>query len=102
MRDKMRILAVDDDTDLLDVLKSTFQRDFEVVTARNGTEALRELPRSEPDLIIADIAMPKMNGLTLAKEVRQHPHFASTPIIFLTAINKEDRHISVTSGTLVE
>jgi two-component system response regulator MprA len=63
-----RILLVDDDRDLLVPLADQLRHDgFEVTTARDGDEALRRLDSAWPDLLIIDLLMPRMDGLTLAR-----------------------------------
>ncbi len=83
-----RILVVDDDPNLLVVLAEQLRADgFEVSTARDGTEALRKLEHAWPDLLVIDMMMPRMDGLTLAREVKDR---ADLPIIVLTAIDTGD------------
>src|SRR3954470_18847566 len=92
-----RILLVDDDRGLLVPLAEQLRLDgFEVTTARDGEEALRRLDSSWPDLLIIDLLMPRMDGLTLAREIKAR---ADLPIIVLSAIeagdNKADLHDGV-------
>src|SRR5450755_755704 len=83
-----RILVVDDDPNLLVVLADQLRADgFEVTTARDGVEALRRLEHAWPDLLVIDMMMPRMDGLTLAREVKDR---ADLPIIVLTAIDTGD------------
>lgn len=83
-----RILLVDDDPDLLVFLADRMRDDgFSVRTARNGQEALRRLDEEWPDLLIVDLLMPEMDGLTLAGHVKQR---ADLPIIVLSAIDTGD------------
>lgn len=83
-----RILVVDDDPNLLVVLADQLRADgFEVATARDGVEAMRRLEHSWPDLLLIDMMMPRMDGLTLAREVKGR---ADLPIIVLTAIDTGD------------
>jgi DNA-binding response OmpR family regulator len=83
-----RILIVDDDPNLLIVLAEQLRADgYDVVTARDGDEALRRLRQSWPDLLVIDMLMPRMDGLTLAREVK---NLADLPIIVLSAIDAAD------------
>ena len=80
-----RILIVDDDPNLLVILADQLRADgYEVVTARDGDEALRRLSQQWPDLLVIDMLMPRMDGLTLAREVKAR---ADLPIIVLSAID---------------
>jgi DNA-binding response OmpR family regulator len=83
-----RILIVDDDPNLLVLLADQLRADgFEIATARDGDEALRRLRAGWPDLLIVDMMMPRMDGLTLAREIKSH---ADLPIIVLSAIDAGD------------
>ncbi|CAN5760178.1 response regulator [soil metagenome] len=83
-----RILIVDDDPNLLVLLADQLRNDgYEVVTARDGREALRLLKSGWPDLLIVDMMMPRMDGLSLAREIKAQ---ADLPIIVLSAIDAGD------------
>ena len=83
-----RILIVDDDPGLVTLLAEQLVGDgFEVQSARDGEEALVRLRDGWPDLLIVDLMMPKMDGLTLAREVKAR---ADLPIIVLSAIDAGD------------
>jgi two-component system response regulator VicR len=83
-----RILLVDDDANQLVLLADQLRADgFEIQTARDGEEALRRLKSGWPDLLIIDMMMPRMDGLTLAREIKGQ---ADLPIIVLSAIDSSD------------
>jgi DNA-binding response OmpR family regulator len=83
-----RILIVDDDPNLLILLADQLRADgYDAVTARDGVEALRRLRTSWPDLLIIDMMMPRMDGLSLAREIKSR---ADLPIIVLSAIDAGD------------
>lgn len=83
-----RILLVDDDPNLLVVLAEQLRDDgFEVATARDGQEALRRLRSGWPDLIVLDMMMPRLDGLSLARAIKT---IADLPIIVLSAIDAAD------------
>lgn len=83
-----RILLVDDDPNLLVVLADRLRADgYDVTTARDGQEALRIMRNSWPDLLIVDMMMPRMDGLTVAREIKAQ---ADLPIIVLSAIDVAD------------
>ena len=84
-----RLLLVDDDPRLLVVLAEQLRDDgFEVTTARDGAEAIRRLEHAWPDLVILDVSMPRIDGPTLAREIKGR---ADLPIIVLSAIDTGDR-----------
>ncbi|HKY32239.1 MAG TPA: response regulator [Candidatus Polarisedimenticolia bacterium] len=82
---KHRVLVVDDSQLLRQVLADALApAGFEVSSAADGLEALRELRQRRPDLVIADIIMPNMDGWALCAEVRRDPATRDIPFIFLT------------------
>ena len=83
-----RILLVDDDANLLVVLAEQLRDDgYDVSTARDGQEALRRLESGWPDLILLDLMMPRVDGLALARQIKDA---ADLPIIVLSAIDTAD------------
>lgn len=80
------VLAVDDDADLLSRMRASLEREgFRVMTALNGLEALAELDRETPDLILTDLVMPQMDGFGFIRAARKRPQTATTPIVVLTS-----------------
>ena len=78
---KQKILIVDDEYGIVDMMKSYFQARYEVLTAYSGKEALEKAARN-PELILLDINMPEMDGLAVCRRLRE---YISCPILFLTA-----------------
>ncbi|MCT4545125.1 MAG: response regulator YycF [Vallitalea sp.] len=82
-----KILVVDDERAIVDILKFNLQREgYTVITAYNGEEGLQIFEREQPDLVLLDIMMPKMDGLQVCKVIRNK---YDTPIIMLTARAEE-------------
>jgi DNA-binding response OmpR family regulator len=80
------ILVVDDDVDILANVKLALETEgYQVLTAKDGLEALALLPAQSVHLILADIAMSPMNGYQLFERVRQEPKWVAIPFMFLTA-----------------
>lgn len=80
------ILAVDDDPDVLGTLERVLQREnFNVTTLNSGKKALEFLESNQPDLLILDIMMPELDGITVCRTLRRDGRFAALPILFLTA-----------------
>jgi putative two-component system response regulator len=87
------ILLVEDSDVLREGLRSLLeQENYAVMTGGNGIEALDQMKQKTPDLILADIIMPEMDGYALFEAVRSKPEWISIPFIFLTA-RRERRHI---------
>jgi DNA-binding response OmpR family regulator len=84
-----RVLLVDDDVALLDVLSlSMSEAGYEIVTARDGAEALAAIVgRSAPDVVVSDVNMPRMDGFALCKRVREAGN--DVPIVLLTSRDGE-------------
>jgi DNA-binding response OmpR family regulator len=83
----MRALIVDDDRDLLDVMTYAFRREgYEVTGATDGLQALDRLRAEEPDIIILDVRLPRLNGFEVCRRVR---HISEVPIIMVTSRSEE-------------
>jgi DNA-binding response OmpR family regulator len=80
---KFQVLIVDDEQRILNFLSSKLRASgYEVITASNGMEALEQVQAQEPDLVVLDVMMPKMDGFETLKELRS---FSSVPVIILSA-----------------
>ena len=66
-----RILIVDDEPLITEVLGEHFKVDYEVETALNGTDALTAILRTRPDIVLLDINMPRMNGVEVLRDIKQ-------------------------------
>ncbi|MFK7934707.1 MAG: response regulator transcription factor [Saprospiraceae bacterium] len=90
-----KILIVDDEPDILEILKYNLEKeDFNVALANNGEEGLEIATQFNPDLIILDIMMPKMDGVELCRTLRAKSQFSQTLIAFLTAREEDYSHIA--------
>lgn len=89
---KKKILIVDDEVSFLSLLKSNLERrgSFEVATTSNPHEVLSLAKGNHPDLILLDILMPEMDGMTLAASLRSNKDTGDIPIAFLTALADEE------------
>lgn len=86
---KKRVLVVDDEKDIVDLLRYNLAREgYEVIAASDGRDAL-EKAASKPDLILLDLMMPVLDGLETCKRLKADPATASIPVVFLTARSGE-------------
>jgi two-component system KDP operon response regulator KdpE len=84
---RFRILVVDDEVRIVNFLESKLKASgYEVLTATNGIEGLEQVQAQEPDLVVLDLLMPKMDGLEMLKELRS---FSGVPVIILTAMGED-------------
>jgi len=96
-----KILVVEDIPNVLDLLEITLKfRGYQVITARNGQEALNRITEERPALIITDILMPTMDGFTFVQKLRSEPKTFDIPVIFLSAtyISPEDKAFALSLG----
>jgi two-component system phosphate regulon response regulator PhoB len=94
------ILVVDDEAPIVDLVRFTLEdADVRVVEASDGAEALVVARQVNPDLVLLDVHMPKLDGLEVCRQLRREPAFARTPIIMLTAVGQQaDRSSGLSAG----
>lgn len=89
---KNKILIVEDELELLEVLAQKFEMEkFEVTKAANGEIGLEQALQKHPDLILLDIIMPVMDGVTMLKRLRQDSWGKDVPVILLTNLSDESK-----------
>ena len=92
---KNKILLVDDDTDILEILTYNLKKsNFIVDTASNGIVAIEKALKFKPDLIVLDVMMPDMDGITTCEKIREIPDLDNVIITFLTARNEDYSEIA--------
>ncbi|MDR2473251.1 MAG: response regulator [Tannerella sp.] len=90
---KSQIIIIDDNRELLWMMREILSDEYEVFTADDGEKGLQLLMQSEPDIIITDIMMPNLDGITLTRQIKQNPHTMHIPLIILSAKNTTDDKI---------
>ncbi len=97
---KEKILIVEDNPESMRLLEMVLRaKNYTLLMATDGEEALDIAMREQPDLIIMDIQLPKMNGLEMTRKLRETPAFNHTPIIAITAYAmRGDRERVIESG----
>jgi two-component system phosphate regulon response regulator PhoB len=95
-----RILIVEDERDLAELVALNLERaGFQTAVAHDGRQALAEVSRAHPDLILLDVMLPELNGVEVAKRLRVDPGTTDIPIIMLTAKAEEaDEVIGLAAG----
>jgi two-component system alkaline phosphatase synthesis response regulator PhoP len=90
-----KILIVDDEPDILELVEYNLKKEgYQVFTASNGQEGIALAKKVQPDLIVLDIMMPKMDGIEACRLMRAIPEFKNTFMVFLTARSEEYSEIA--------
>ena len=94
------ILVVDDTFHNVKLLEARLQiADYDVMSASSGEEALAQLGRRIPDIVLLDIMMPGMDGYEVCRRIRQNPATAALPVVMVTALDKQsDRDMALAVG----
>jgi len=88
MDNTKKILIIDDEAVLVDLLRTKLtQQGFDAIDARDGDDGLQKALAEHPDLILLDIIMPKMDGITMLKKLRADAWGKDVPVIILTNLN---------------
>lgn len=81
---KRKILVVDDSMTIREGMKELFKEDYEVMTAKSGTSAIRSITLERPDLVLLDYEMPVCDGRQILEMIRSEEEFSNLPVFFLT------------------
>lgn len=95
---KPQVLIVDDNKELLNFLEESFQDLYIVSRATDGVEGLQKTRDEQPDLVISDLMMPRMNGIDLCMAIKQDPATSHIPFIMLTARDAIDSRLKGTGS----
>jgi PAS domain S-box-containing protein len=96
---KQKILVVDDEQMNIELLDGILSKDYEVVTALSGIEALVKVEKTFPDIVLLDVMMPNMNGYSVCKQLKSSPKTMSIPIVMVTALKeREDKIKAIEAG----
>jgi DNA-binding response OmpR family regulator len=87
----IKILLIEDDPFLLSMYSTKFSMEkFQVISADDGEKGLKVSKETDPDIILLDILMPKMNGFEVLEELKKDKKTANIPVILLTNLNQKD------------
>jgi DNA-binding response OmpR family regulator len=93
------VLIVEDEEPLRRVLRDLLERDgFHVLEANNGIQALDQIDRGAPDVVVLDLNLPQLDGFGVLSRLRSKPATAHLPVIILTAQGDEDSEVRVLEG----
>ena len=95
MKDNIKILVVDDEEDILEFLSYNLRAEgYDVIVADNGILAIELAKQQQPSLIILDVQMPDMDGITTCEKIREIPSLKETVVTFLTARSEDYSQIA--------
>jgi len=99
-QDEIRILVVDDEMEFIDAVKELLEeRGYRVIYANDGIGALEIIKKSPPDLMLLDIVMPNMDGITLLKKLKEKEETKNIPVIMLTVKDGQiNRNLGLVTG----
>lgn len=86
---KKKVLIVDDEPNVRRLSRTILNKQFDIIEAEDGRQALEQVTAQKPDVILMDMMMPKMDGLTACHIIKTDPLTKATPIIMVTAIGFE-------------
>ncbi|MSO20862.1 MAG: response regulator transcription factor [Acidobacteria bacterium] len=95
-----KILMIEDDRDIIELVRYNLEKEgYRVTTAQDGATGLAQFRKSQPDLLILDLMLPRMSGLEICKELRRDTKARRIPILMLTARGEEaDRIVGLELG----
>ena len=92
-KSNFHILIADDEKEILNYLKNELSADYKIHTCNNGREAYEYLLNNPTDLLISDVMMPEMDGMTLCKKIKQNANINHIPVILLTAKGRPEEQV---------
>ena len=87
------MLLVEDNDELLQVLKELFEPFYKIICAHDGKEGLSQIYENSPDLVISDVMMPEMTGTEMCLQIKNNIDLCHIPVILLTALNSTEQNI---------
>ena len=90
LQQRPAIIIAEDDDEIRDYLTKELSEDYDIHSCTNGREALAEVYRTHPDIIISDVMKPEMDGNTLCTQLKLNPQTNHLPVILLTAKNRDE------------
>lgn len=92
------IMLIDDEPSILELLSTILKKSgFSVSSFDNGSDFLKAIETTRPDLVLVDIYMPEMDGWSVHNEIRKRPGLESIPVVFLTGLIESDQEADASS-----
>ena len=88
-----KVMVIDDDDDVRNLIETQLGKLFTVSTASNGAEGLEKLIEEQPDIVVCDVMMPEMDGLEFTKRLKANFNISHIPVILLTAYSSEEHQL---------
>jgi len=91
LRKRATVLVVDDNRDDVRIVRDALRsKGYKVIAAYDGEKGFLKAQRTDPDIIILDIMMPKLDGIEVLRKIREHPELKTKPVIMLTAKTQDE------------
>jgi DNA-binding response OmpR family regulator len=87
------VLVVDDHVDTVEFIRLNLSQAYRVLVAMNGKEGLNLLSKQKVDLVLSDVMMPEMDGLSLCQQIKAKPQWSSIPVVLLTAMSDDSDQV---------
>lgn len=88
MEGRKKVLVIDDEPDMVEMISMALDREFEVITAYNGKEGIIKAQSEKPEAIVLDIMMPEKDGFTACRELKADARTAAIPVLILTGVGE--------------
>ncbi len=96
---KYKVLVVDDEEVNVELISVLLEKDYHVIPAYSGKEALEKITREEPDIVLLDIMMPQMSGYDVCEKIKQQDVTRFTPVVMVTALSElKDKVKAIEAG----
>jgi len=84
---KCKVLIVDDEEVNIKIIEAYLNKDYEIITAQSGFEALNKISEAKPDIVLLDIMMPKISGYDVCKSIKENDATCFIPVVMITALS---------------
>jgi two-component system cell cycle response regulator len=93
---KGKVLIVDDEVVNIRIIEAYLNKEYEIKTAQNGTEAMEKISQDKPDIVLLDIMMPYISGYDVCKSIKENDATRFIPVVMITALSELEAKIKAT------